>query len=289
MNQEMHSAAVWPGQERLATTIETLAERPTRWAVKQDSPTGAPASRLNPHARTVSSRVRAVVRRRLLVACGVLLSFAQPAHAVIHNLSAASLTIVSGSFSASATWSGTGSADVTGGTITGLTPGIFSLSAVTPAIDPSAFPITGVSYNSITNGAGDFSNVDSAGGGGLMAVYGTQNICLFASCGNATANLVIPFTTDGVSGVGLGGTPIVTIGMVNTTVNGAPWTTGTACVDTLCRSGAPLTEASVTLVTATRVETNIGSLAVVPHFAIMTLTFAAAPEDCGNDRATSFL
>jgi hypothetical protein len=215
----------------------------------------------------------------LVAALGLVMGAAQPAHATVLSLASASLSIQLATLPPiPVAWSGTGSADVTATDVTDLTPGIFSFSGVIPVTDAAAFPITGLTMISVTNGGpGDFYGVNVSGGGGLMAVSGTANICLFAPCASAPANVSVPFTTGGVNGVGLGGAPITVFGFVNVTAMGNGWTTGTVSVGSISVSGSPLAGNTVTLVTPTFVSTNIAASSALPLFGIMTLTFIPEP------------
>ena len=214
----------------------------------------------------------------LAAAMGLLLGASQPASAAVMSLSSASLSVTIGSLPPVAvTWNGTGSADVTATSITGLTAGIFNFSGSIPVTDPGAFPIAGVAVIGVTNGVGNFSGVDTTSGGGAMAVQGTANVCLFASCAFPPANVTVPFTTGGVNGVGLGGAPIVASGLVNVTSNANTWTTGTATVGSTSVSGSPLAGGHIKLVTPVTISTNIGASAQLPMFGILELTFVPEP------------
>ena len=214
----------------------------------------------------------------LAAAMGLLLGASQPASAAVMSLSSASLSVTIGSLPPVAvTWNGTGSADVTATSITGLTAGIFSFTGSIPVTDPGAFPIAGVAVIGVTNGVGNFSGVDTTSGGGAMAVQGTANVCLFASCAFPPANVTVPFTTGGVNGVGLGGAPITVFGFVNLTAMGNLWTTGTVSIGSLSASGSPLAGNHVKLVTPTFISTNIAASAALPMFATLDLTFVPEP------------
>ena len=214
----------------------------------------------------------------LVAALGLVAGAAQPAHAVVQPLVSASLSIQIATLPAiPIAWSGTGSANVTATSVTGLTAGIFSFSGTLPVTDTAAFPITGISIPSATNGTGNFFGVDTASGGGPMAVIGTANVCLFAACPGAPANVVVPFTTGGVNGVGLGGAPITVFGFVNLTAMGNLWTTGTVSIGSLSASGSPLAGNHVKLVTPTFISTNIAASAALPMFATLDLTFVPEP------------
>lgn len=229
-----------------------------------------------------SHRWRSTARRAALLAISSLsLASAQPAHAVAQTLSSASLSIIIGKLPAiPVAWGGTGSADVTATSITGLSAGIFSFTGSLPVTDPDAMPISGVALFGATNGTGNFFGVDTMAGGGPMAVGGTANVCLFAGCDSSPpANIAIPFTAAGVTGMGLGGAPIVAPpGLVNVTVNGNPWTTGTVSLsDTLFQTGSPLSGGSVKLVSQTVINTNAGGGEPIPALSILHLTFIPEP------------
>jgi hypothetical protein len=174
-----------------------------------------------------------------------------------------------------------------------LAGGTFAASVSLPVTDPAAAPIVGVTANA-TNGAGSFTG--SAPMTGTMAVIGTSVVCLFGGpgCTINGANLVVPFTTGGVNGVGLGGAPISSTFFVNITVTGAPWTSGT--VTTLTTMGAAVSlsgfihgpasggaetaaQASgvVQLVTPIQINTNIPASAALPAFATLNLQFVPEP------------
>ena len=220
----------------------------------------------------------------LMAALGLALGVAGQAQATVLAVSGGSLSLSIATLPPIvAPWNGTGSANVTGtgvgaGSITGLTAGIFNVSNLTvPVTDPAAFPITGVFVPSASNGGGNFS-FTNGGGGGLMAVQGSSNVCLFSPCGAPPpANLVVPFTTGGVNGIGLGGSPIIVTGLVNLTATGNGWTTGTVSIGSLSATGSAFNGTSVTLVSPTLLSTNIGASAVIPSFATLTLTFVPEP------------
>jgi hypothetical protein len=146
---------------------------------------------------------------------------------------------------------------------------------VIPVTDPGTAPIQGVQLTA-QNGPGAFSGSPLSG---TMPLSGIAKICLFGPCGGpAPANVSIPLSV-----VGVGGTAKVTF-FVNITVQGNPWTTGTAMIGTLVQAGFAHGPASgtsstaalsgrVRLVTPIMVSTNIGSFAVVPSFGVLDLHF----------------
>ena len=160
-----------------------------------------------------------------------------------------------------------------------LAGGTFAAVASVPVTDPAAFPIGGVKA-APSNGAGNFNL------GGVMPVQGVSNVCLFAACnGGPVANVNVPFTQNGTRGVGLGGAPIVVAGLVNVTVQGAPWTTGIVSIGTSSQQGfvhgpasggaesAAAASGVIKLVTPVTINTNIGASPTLPAFGILTLHF----------------
>jgi hypothetical protein len=146
-----------------------------------------------------------------------------------------------------------------------------------PVSDPGAFPIAGVQVTA-HNADGAFQGDGGAGFGGTMSINGTTKVCLFGPCSAAVQNLVVP-----LSNVGVGGTASV-MAAVNLTIQGAPWTTGTAAIGDLTAMGgvSPLSNTgapsgTLTLVTPIFISTNIGASAVVPAFATLTLHFVPEP------------
>ena len=156
--------------------------------------------------------------------------------------------------------------------------GAFSGSASIPVTDPAAFPIGGVKAT-VSNGDGTFTL------GGVMPVPGLSNVCLFGACNASIANVNVPFTVNGTRGIGIGGGPIIVGGLVNVTVQGAPWTTGVASIGSVSQAGfvhgpasggassAAATSGVIRLVTPVVINTNIGASAVLPAFGILTLHF----------------
>lgn len=153
--------------------------------------------------------------------------------------------------------------------------------AVLPVTDPGIFPFAGIQLT-LANANGNF-----AGTGGTMPLPGVAKICLFSPCASATANVTVPLSVVGTPAA----VAIVGPG-VNVTVNGAPWTTGTAALghpssnftamgfrhgaaSGTSSTGAPSGE--LQLVTPILISTNVGSFAVIPAFAILTLHFVPEP------------
>ena len=87
--------------------------------------------------------------------------------------------------------------------------------------DPGAAPVRGIQVT-VGNGAGHLAETAMGTLRGVMPLLGVAKICLFGTCDGAVANVSVPLSVIGVGGRG------VATGPVNVTVEGAPWTTGTA-------------------------------------------------------------
>jgi hypothetical protein len=130
------------------------------------------------------------------------------------------------------------------------------------------YPIFYVSADGVANGAGSFGP-----GGGVMPLAGVFKYCLFGGpCSVAVANISVP-----LSAIGTDTTAVVT-GIVNQTVIGAPWTTGTLT------AGWPPTPVHgvsapghLELVTPVYVSTNIGSGVVDLVYARLTIDYVPEP------------
>jgi len=234
----------------------------------------------------------------LAAAMGLFLGVAQPAHAVMQNLSSASLTLtISALPSIGITWNNTGAADVTATSISGLSAGIFNFTGSLVVTDAAAFPIKGLAMVNVSNSIGNFLNVDTTSGGGPMAVTGVANVCLFKACSGPPANVVVPFTEGGVNGIGLGGEPIIVGGdaLVLLTIPGNQWTTGERSIQVasdaatpdvpkfITQSGSPLDASGhIKLISPTTLSTNIGASATLPMFAIMELQFEQVVPEPGT-------
>jgi hypothetical protein len=150
---------------------------------------------------------------------------------------------------------------------------------VVPVTDPAAAPVKGIQLT-VQNGAG---TVAGAPLGGVIPLSGLAQVCLFAPCsGGPPVNLTVPLSI-----VGSGGTWNVD-NFVSVTVSGAPWTEGTAMTGGLTQAGLAHGPASgtsstanasgvVRLVSPFTVSTNIGAVAYLPGFAILTLHFVPEP------------
>ncbi len=170
----------------------------------------------------------------------------------------------------------------------GLGTGVFSATrVVVPVTDPAAFPIVGLQAT-LTNRAASLA--ESTGGrlGGAMALHGVMKVCLFGPCSAAVQNLSVPLSV-----VGQGGTTAVSAA-VNLTVEGAPWTTGTAVVGTVANGGdahgpaglassTALSGGQLNAVTPIFVSTNIGVSSVIPVFGFLRLGFGSLDFPACND------
>jgi hypothetical protein len=224
-----------------------------------------------------------LVSRSLLVGC-LLSGFALPAGAVTLGFTG-SIALQISTLPAIAV-SGSGLATVNGSGPVGHLTGValpsspFATTALTmPLTDPAALPIAGLQLTA-HNGAGGFAGSGGAGFGGVMPILGAAKVCLYAACGLSTniANLTVPLSVVGQGGIG------TVMGLVNLTVVGGAWTTGTAAVGTITMMGgvAPLSNTGavsgmVTLVTPVLILTNIGAASMVPAFGVMTLHFVPEP------------
>jgi hypothetical protein len=160
-----------------------------------------------------------------------------------------------------------------------------SAAAFIDLTDPVVAPIEGILLT-VANAAGSFAIGASGDLGGPMALPGRERFCLFANCGAAVANLSVPLTPVGASGVGYAGA-----GPTGVTVVGAAWTTGTATavgLGTTMATGYAHGPASATgstaqvggslqLVTPFTIATNIQADGPLTAFAFLTLRFVPEP------------
>ena len=230
--------------------------------------------------------------RKLLgiLAAGLLtLGAAGQAHAVALGFTGAFTLQVATLFT---TVPGAGTAIVNGSGAAGHLNGLniaggefATMGFVLPVTDPVVSPIRGIQVT-VANGIGNFVGVGGAGFGGKMPLVGVAKVCLFGACNAAGttsspfpgANIAVPLTVIGDGGAAAVGA------LVNVTVIGAPWTTGTAQIGTITVMGgvAPASNTgaasgNVTLVTPVFISTNIPSSAVVPSFGFMRLHFVPEP------------
>jgi hypothetical protein len=154
--------------------------------------------------------------------------------------------------------------------------------------DPSVVPIRGLQITA-ANAAGAFAETAMGPLRGAMPINGVTKVCLFAACPIAVANVSVPLTVIGSGGRG------VATAAVNVTVEGAPWTTGTAVIVTpfgpsfiTTRMGFAHGPASmdgtttapggsIQLVTPITVWTNLG-VDQPSIFGFVTATLLIAPE-----------
>jgi hypothetical protein len=160
---------------------------------------------------------------------------------------------------------------------------VSTVGLVAPITDPAAYPIRGLQLTA-ANGAGAFAETAMGTLTGVMPLLGVAKVCLFEPCASAIGNLSVPLSV-----AGSGGTAYVDAA-VQITVVGAPWTTGTAVIDTIfvdeTRMGSrmgPASAASSTgqasgaihLVAPMMVRTNVNT---TPFGAFAHLTLHFVPE-----------
>ena len=219
-------------------------------------------------------------RSRLAAALGALAFWVATAATAAPLPFQASLSIVIASYGVGFAGSGVAEVDSYGhlGSLS-IPTGAFDAAGATVTVTaPEAFPIQGIQVTA-ANGTGSFDHP----GGGAMPLLGTARVCLYATCGDAVANLSVPLDV-----VGQGGS-VTAMGAVNLTVVGAPWTFGTAQVGTATAMGfargpegrtSSTARASgvVQLVTPIFISTNLpGDVATFPAFGILTLHFVPEP------------
>ncbi|MDJ0865040.1 MAG: hypothetical protein QNK03_02955 [Myxococcota bacterium] len=141
--------------------------------------------------------------------------------------------------------------------------------------DPAVFPIEGLRLT-VLQESGHFS-VQGSSVRGTMPAGALAKVCLFAACFDDPPAIVsVP-----MSHVGVGGTETVSV-LVNVTVVGAPWTTGSTTVGGIARQGfahglASATTSAVSnpgelqLVTPIFISTNIGAQPIFPGFGIFSM------------------
>ena len=166
-----------------------------------------------------------------------------------------------------------------------LPGGFLAGSALQVVTDPAAAPIQGL----LLDVANDPGVLARTGGtlGGAMGLPGSLKVCLFAGCGAAVANIVVPLTK-----IGAGGTTYVDAN-VTLTVVGAPWTTGTVMLGsfpptmiTIVGSAqgpasAPNSTArpggTLSLVTPITIHSNITADGPLGGFGVLRLHFVPEP------------
>jgi len=241
--------------------------------------------------------MRALSQRLFHTACLSLLGvgMAAQAHAAVLPFTGSLTELISAATNLPPiTVAGSGSATLNPGapalSSLALAGGTFALPFVSlPGTTGGGPVIIGEIGKNILNRPGSFNL------GGKMGIQGTVIICFQGSglCPTAGANIVIPLTMNGTRGVGMGGAfvpPPSGNGAVHLTVNGNPWTVGTAMVGGLTimgfvhgpASGGAATAGQVSgvvqLVTPTLISTSIGASATLPSFGILNLHFSAVPE-----------
>jgi hypothetical protein len=202
------------------------------------------------------------------------------------------LTVQVGSGAARISVAGTGVAIVNGSGGLGalmsleLPAGMIATAgAAVDITDSAASPLEGILLTA-ANGAGNFAI--GAGGhlGGVMPLPGRERVCVFANCDAAPpANIVVPLTPVGAGGFGY------SVGAINITVAGAPWTTGTATavgLGTTMLTGYAHGPASATgstaqvggslqLITPFTIASSIQADGPTTGFAFLTLRFVPEP------------
>jgi hypothetical protein len=226
--------------------------------------------------------------RRLVLgsACLIGVVLAAPARAAVLPFTGSlTLAVVSTLYSISVTGAGVAAVAGPGNHLSTLSlpAGVFATTGLTvPITDPAVAPIKGLQLTA-ANGSGSF-----VGGAGTMPVIGMLRVCLFYDCASSPlGNLTVPLTV-----VGAGGTQTAA-GLANVTVQGAPWTEGTAALTfhggptpvTVMgfahgpASGTSSTAAAsgvVSLVTPILISTDIAG-ETIPAFGVMTLHFVPEP------------
>jgi len=222
---------------------------------------------------------------RLLLTAGLSIASATAAHAIVLG-SNGTLALQLATLESAIVASGSPNVLIDGsgppGHLTGLQvpAGAFVMpNYVVPVTDTRANPIHAVQVAG-ANGAGTFGGSGGAGFGGSMPFSGAAKLCLFNTCSNAAANLVVPLSV-----VGQGGVAFLSAGRVlNLTVIGAPWTTGTAAVGTVTAMGgvSPVSntgngDGRVQLVTPIFISTKELAYPILPGFGFLTLHFVPEP------------
>lgn len=151
--------------------------------------------------------------------------------------------------------------------------------------DTAAYPLRGVQFT-LANGAGNFAPTGMGRLGGIMPIFGVSKVCLFGDCDSAIANLVVPLSVVGMGGLAAAD------GVVNVTVQGAPWTTGTVFVGfpsigatamgfahgpASGTSSTGLPGGTLQLVTPILLITDLGADNLIPATARFTLHFLPEP------------
>lgn len=137
------------------------------------------------------------------------------------------------------------------------------------------------------NGAGAFSGLTANGGGGMMPVLGNARLCLVTSCDAAAVFVDLPLSV-----VGAGGTTMVSGGIFDLTLVGAPWTKGTFTVSTpgavtivsgfghgpsFLPGSTAQAGGVLSLVTPVVVTTTLQGFEELPSYAILYLEFVPEP------------
>ena len=148
---------------------------------------------------------------------------------------------------------------------------LFTLSTIATPVDLD--DVAGLGLSTVWNDVGDFSDA-SGGFGGTMAIRGFAWVCLLTAC--EFDFFPDPAISLPLDVVGVGGSQSKSLGALDVTWVGAPWTTGTASVGSATETGsiapAPGGDGflAVRLVTPVRFETNLGApYDLIPAFGIL--------------------
>jgi hypothetical protein len=177
-----------------------------------------------------------------------------------------------------------GASPLAGGAITQLSlpAGAFATSTEFPG----APPIGGIQIVA-QNGAGSFTALTLAGGGGPMPVLGNARLCLIAPCATASLFVDLPLSV-----IGAGGTATAAGTFFDITLVGAPWTKATFTVSTpgavtivggfgrgpLFNPGTTAQPGGVlTLATPVLIRTTLQGFEELPSYAILYLEFVPEP------------
>ena len=160
--------------------------------------------------------------------------------------------------------------------------GTFTGSVSVPVTDPAQFPIAGLAAN-VSAGAGVLAP------GGVLPIGGHLKLCLQLACATPYVAIDIPLTGSGTRGVGIGGPPLAQPGLVNLTLQGAPWATGMVSAGSLAATGfvhgpasggvssAAAAGGAMQLVTPIVVSTSIGAISTVPMLGDREIRFVPEP------------
>ena len=158
-----------------------------------------------------------------------------------------------------------------------LTAGAFVTTGLAISLtSPAAFPVQGIQVTA-ANGAGAFAETAMGTLRGTMPILGVAKVCLFGTCaGGPVANVSVPLSVIGVGGMG------VATGLANVTVQGAPWTTGTAV------NSLPFTPYTETRMGFAHGPASHASSTAAPSGAIQLVTPIVVWTNLGVDQPSVF-